>query len=81
MNRRDKLLERALNNPKGLSFEDFQHLLRVSEWEFAHQRGSHQIWYSPCGYRLVIQEARGGKAKGYQVEQFLTQFKMENSNG
>jgi hypothetical protein len=42
---------------------------------------SHQIWYSPTGHRLSIQEGRDGKAKGYQVEQFITQFESENENG
>lgn len=78
MTKRDKLIAKALNNPKGLSFEDFQQLLRSASWAFDHQRGSHQIWYSPTGHRLSLQEGRDGKAKGYQVEQFLTQFGNEN---
>ena len=32
--------------------------------------GGHQIWYSPAGARISIQN-RGGMAKGYQVRQFL----------
>lgn len=43
-----------------------------------HLTGSHRIWYSPTGYRLPIQEGRSGKAKGYQVEQFLGQYEVEN---
>jgi len=49
-----------------------------SGWTFDHQRGSHRIWYSPTGYRLSAQEGRSGKAKGYQVEQFLRQYEVEN---
>lgn len=79
--KREKLIAKALNNPKGLSFQDFQQLLRGASWTFDHQRGSHQIWYSPTGHRLSIQEAHDGKAKGYQVEQFITQFESENENG
>ncbi len=30
--------------------------------------------YSPKRRRLPIQEGRSGKAKGYQVEQFLVQY-------
>lgn len=79
MTKRDKLIDKALNNPRGLSFRDFQQLLRGANWTFDHQRGSHQIWYSPIGgHRLSIQEGRDGKAKGYQVEQFITQFRSEN---
>ncbi|HWQ94723.1 MAG TPA: type II toxin-antitoxin system HicA family toxin [Gammaproteobacteria bacterium] len=80
MAKRDKLIAKALNSPKGLSFKDLQQLLRGASWTFDHQRGSHQIWYSPTGYRLSIQEARDGKAKGYQVEQFITQLESENGN-
>jgi hypothetical protein len=71
MTQREKLLARARNNPRGLSFADFQALLRHAGWMLDHQSGSHQIWYSPIGARLSVQEGRDGKAKGYQVEQFL----------
>ena len=80
MTKHQKLLARAKDNPKGLSFNEFQTLLRQSGWTFDHQKGSHQIWYSPDRRRLPIQEAKNGKAKGYQVEQFLTQY-QENENG
>lgn len=73
MTKQEKLLAKALNNPRGLSFADFQTLLRQSGWNFDHQTGSHQIWYAPTGARLSIQEGRDGKANGYQVEQFLQQ--------
>lgn len=81
MTKREKRIAKALNNPRGLSFEEFQQLLRGASWIFDHQRGSHQIWYSPTGHRLSIQESRDGKAKGYQVEQFITQFESENEDG
>jgi len=80
MTKRAKLIAKALNNPKGLSFQDFQQLLRSANWTFDHQRGSHQIWYSPSGHRLSIQEGRNGKAKGYQVEQFITVFEIEDDD-
>ena len=79
MTKRNKLIARAINNPKDLSFGEFQTLLSQAGWTFDHQKGSHQIWYSPRRRRLPIQEGKGGKAKGYQVEQFLMQYK-ENEN-
>ncbi len=78
MTKRDKLLARAMNNPKGISFAEFKTLLAQAGWVFDHQVGSHQIWYSPTGHRLPIQESTNGKAKGYQVEQFLLQYEAEN---
>jgi hypothetical protein len=80
MTQREKLLNRAMNNPKGLSFGEFQTLLRQAGWICDHRKGSHQIWYSPKLRRLPIQEARNGKAKGYQVEQFLMHY-QESKNG
>jgi predicted RNA binding protein YcfA (HicA-like mRNA interferase family) len=78
MTQREKLLVRAKSNPTGLSFGEFHTLLRQAGWTLDHQKGSHQIWYSPTRYRLPIQEGRSGKAKGYQVEQFLGQYEVEN---
>ncbi len=76
--RQGKLLARARSNPRDLSFADLQTLLRRADWTFEYQSGSHQIWYSPTGCRLSIQEGRDGKAKGYQVEQFLMQYEVEH---
>jgi hypothetical protein len=78
MTKRQKLLTRAEINSKDLSFNEFQTLLRQVGWTLDHQKGSHQIWYSMTGYRLPIQEGKNGKAKGYQVDQFLEQYKVEN---
>jgi predicted RNA binding protein YcfA (HicA-like mRNA interferase family) len=78
MTKKEKLLARAMSNPKGLSLGEFQTLLRQTGWTLDHQKGSHRIWYSPTGYRLSVQEGRSGKAKGYQVEQFLRQYEVEN---
>lgn len=70
----DKLLAKAIQNPEGLSFSDFQNLMIYCKWIKDRQRGSHQIWYSPEGSRLSIQ-TRNGMAKGYQVRQFLSLIK------
>ena len=80
MTRREKLLARARNNPKDLTFDEFQTLLRHAGWTFDHQKGSHQIWYSPNRRRLPVQPGKNGKAKGYQVEQFLVALE-EETNG
>lgn len=79
MSKKDKLLIKALNNPEELSFTDFCTLMRQQGWVLDHQRGSHQIWYSPKSYRLSVQN-RNGNAKGYQVKQFLTRFGEEDEN-
>ncbi len=71
MVKKDKLLEKAYNNPNGLNFSDFVTIMKQNKWTFDHKNGSHQIWYSPRGYRISVQN-RKGKAKSYQVKQFLS---------
>ena len=76
MVKKEKLLSKAQNNPGGLSFGDFETLLTQCGWAKHRQEGSHRIWKSPAGFRLTIQN-RKGKAKGYQVRQFLAQYDKE----
>ena len=70
MNRREVIFEKAKRNPNGLKFREFERLLLQCGWTQRRQRGSHRIWYSPYGHRLIIQPNRS-MAKGYQVRQFL----------
>lgn len=79
MSKKEKLLAKARRNPQGLSFGDFKTLLKQCGWSFDHQRGSHQIWYSPERHRLSLQE-RKGMSKAYQVRQFLNQYDIENES-
>lgn len=76
MSRKNKLLQKAMNNPNDLSFLDFVTLLKQLEWVFKRQTGSHQVWHSKQGYRLVIQN-NNGKAKGYQVKQLIALLDKE----
>jgi hypothetical protein len=77
MTKRDKLLDQAFNNPAGLSFAEFQALLSQSGWQKRRQSGSHELWYSPKAFRLPIQCGDNGKAKEYQVKQFLYRLEQE----
>lgn len=79
MTKHEKLLFKAKNNPSDLRFSEFQTLMQRCGWKLDHQTGSHQIWYSPKASRLSIQN-RAGKAKGYQVKQFLLQLEEENKH-
>lgn len=79
MTKREKLLHKAKNNRDGLSFDEFQTLMKHHDWTLDHQTGSHQIWYSPDAYRISVQN-RNGKAKGYQVKQFLIQLAEETND-
>lgn len=77
MTRRAKLLEKARTKPGSLRFQEFETLMAHCGWSMDRQRGSHRIWKSSKGARLPVQEGRGGKAKAYQVEQFLGLFEEE----
>ncbi len=79
MTKQEKLLAKAINNPNGLSFSDFVTLMSRLGWIMDHQTGSHQIWFSPQGFRISVQN-RHGNAKGYQVKQFLARLEEENKN-
>ena len=76
MTKKEKLLQKACQNPAGLSFADFVSLMKQAGWKLDHQSGSHQIWYSQNHYRISVQN-RGGKAKAYQVKQFLSALEEE----
>lgn len=78
MSKHKKLLLKAKNNYDGLSFDEFQTLMSRFGWMLDHQTGSHQIWYSPKGHRISVQN-RYGKAKGYQVKQFLMYLREEKN--
>ena len=79
MSKQEKLFEKAKNNPRGLSFNEFKTLLIRCGWIEDHQTGSHSIWYSPRAFRLSIQN-KNGVAKSYQVKQFLAQYEEENNH-
>jgi hypothetical protein len=68
VDKKDKLLKKARNNPQGLRFSKFETLLSLCDWVFDHQTGSHRIWYSPTKVRLSIQPNKDGEAKAYQVK-------------
>ncbi len=77
MTKREKLLVQAILNPASLSFSVFQTLLIQCNWQKRRQSGSHELWYSPQGFRLPVQRGENGKAKEYQVKQFLNRLEQE----
>lgn len=80
MGKTEKLLAKANNNSSGLGLNEFTTLMKRCGWIMDHQTGSHQIWISPGRFRLPIQPRKDGKAKAYQVRQFLKQYEEENQN-
>ena len=77
MTRRDKLIEKAQQHPDGLSYIELQTLFEQCGWKKRRQSGSHELWYSPKGFRLPIQRGENGQAKSYQIKQFLKRWEQE----
>jgi predicted RNA binding protein YcfA (HicA-like mRNA interferase family) len=69
--RKRKLLRRALNSPKNLSFNDLVSLVEAFGFRLDRVSGSHRIYTHPEVAELVNIQDDGGKAKPYQVRQFL----------
>lgn len=66
-----RLFKKALNSPKNLPFHDFLSLTRAFGSRLERTSGSHHILvHDHVPEPLNIQEV-GGKAKPYQVRQFL----------
>jgi predicted RNA binding protein YcfA (HicA-like mRNA interferase family) len=70
MNKQEKLIHKAYDNPQNLTFSEFKTLLERYGWQYKSCRGSHEKWISSTGKMLIIQNNKG-KAKVYQVKQFI----------
>lgn len=66
-----KLLRRAIDGPANLRFEELTALVEAFGFRLSRQRGSHHIYTSPGISELVNLQNASGKAKPYQVRQFL----------
>lgn len=66
-----KLLQKAIKNPDNLRFGEFQTLLELHGFVCARSRGSHFIYCSDKYKKSLPVQDNRGKAKGYQVKQFL----------
>ncbi len=70
MSKRSKLLSKAENSPNNFRFEDFCKLVEYYGWTFTNQTGSHRFYSHPDLPTLNLQPVNG-KAKPYQINQFL----------
>lgn len=70
--RPDRLLARvrdgSLNN---VAFRDFVRLVKALGFEHVRTRGSHATYHHPASVRLLSIQPKAGKAKSYQIAQFL----------
>jgi len=69
--RKRKLLQKALSNPKGMRFDEMVTLVAAFGFRLSRVKGSHHIFVHPHVRELVNLQDVDGKAKPYQVRQFL----------
>ena len=77
MNKR-KLLKKVLASPKNIRFGDMVTLIEGFGFRLARIRGSHHIFEHPDVVETVNIQNRKGKAKPYQVRQFLELVEQYN---
>ena len=70
MNKR-KLLRKALSRPKNMRFEEMVTLVEAFGFSLSRSSGSHRIYTHPQVKELINLQNVGGKAKPYQIQQFL----------
>ena len=70
MNKR-KLLEKILAGSKNVQFRDMMSLVEAFGFRLSRINGSHFIFVHPEIPELVNLQEHKGKAKPYQVQQFL----------
>ncbi len=76
--KKDKLLQKALNNPQNLHFQEMVVLVEAFGFRLSWVRGSHHIFvHSEVPEFINLQNVKG-QAKPYQVRQFLRLVEQYN---
>ena len=70
MNKR-RLLQKALNSPQNMRFSEMIVLVEAFGFQLSRSSGSHRIFTHPDLKELLNLQEVDGKAKPYQVRQFL----------
>lgn len=69
--KKHKLLLTILNNPRNVRFKDMTALAEAFQFRLSRVKGSHHIFIHPeISELLNLQEVKG-RAKPYQIRQFL----------
>ena len=69
--KRRKLLQKAISSPKNVRFDEMATLMEAFGFRLSRTKGSHHIFVHPEVQELVNLQNVGGKAKPYQIRQFL----------
>ena len=69
--KKEKLLRKALTSPKNFRFGDMVTLVEAFGFRLSRSSGSHHIFTHPQVAELLNLQEVQGKAKPYQINQFL----------
>lgn len=75
MTKKNKLIDKAMTNPKSLRYSEMEALLTFFGWEKKRSSGSHTTWDKP-GFDIITITNKNGMAPGYQVKQLLQREKL-----
>ena len=76
--RKRKLLQQALHRPNNLRFAEMKSPVEAFGFRLHRITGSHHIFNNPTVQELVNLQNVKGKAKPYQVRQFLSPIERYN---
>jgi predicted RNA binding protein YcfA (HicA-like mRNA interferase family) len=71
MTKKQKLFQKLLTGSKNVSFSDVQIVVEAFGFHLARVSGSHHIYVHPDVPVLINLQDVSGKAKPYQIKQFL----------
>jgi predicted RNA binding protein YcfA (HicA-like mRNA interferase family) len=72
MSKKQKILKQILSGSKNISFNDIVTVVEAFGFTLSRVNGSHHIFVHPKIPELVNLQNAKGKAKPYQIRQFLT---------
>jgi predicted RNA binding protein YcfA (HicA-like mRNA interferase family) len=71
MTRRQKLIDKAMNNPAGIRFKELCHLAEHMGFQKRGGKGSHVVYERDGVEEILTFQNHKGMAKPYQVKQML----------
>jgi predicted RNA binding protein YcfA (HicA-like mRNA interferase family) len=80
MGKKQKILKQILSGSKNISFNDIVTVVEAFGFTLSRVNGSHHIFIHPEIPELVNLQNAKGKAKPYQIRQFLTIVEKYNLN-
>ena len=80
MGKKQKILKQILSGSKNISFNDIVTVVEAFGFTLSRVNGSHHIFIHPNIPELVNLQNAKGKAKPYQIRQFLTIVEKYNLN-